>query len=165
MSGGKPCACSLCQIGYTSRRHFLSCLNTHRRLNLSTTVPAPVSHLLNLLSQQSPRRQTRQAFWSQSWPGLQQTLLEIDKPCHPDDQSSNGHVESDLPETDNFLRWITSAHQPYLLVPILSASPRHLTPLFPLSVALSPPPHVLSTDLFFPLTFQMFFLLFILPIL
>ena len=160
MPGGKPRACPHCQIGFTSRRHFLSCLNTHRRLNLPSTVPDPVSHLLNLLPQQPPRQQTRQAFWSRCWPVLQQILPEIDKACHPDDQSWNAMMNATFPKRrtscDGLLTSLTRLFLHFRF------SSRRLTLLFPFVHCPSP---VVSTDLFSHFTFQVFFLLLIHPIL
>lgn len=107
LPGGKPTPCSRCRVGHTSRHHFITCFNTHIRLDVDNSTEDPVSHILNCLPHNPPRQPAQQAYWTRIWPVLHQILIEMDKAFHPESNYTAPPVNPNLPAPQNFLLWIT----------------------------------------------------------
>ncbi|ORE08974.1 hypothetical protein BCV72DRAFT_321604, partial [Rhizopus microsporus var. microsporus] len=62
-----------------SRRHVISCLNTHRHLSMPETIADPISFLLNILPTRTFDPSNIALSWTWRWPAICSILHELDQ--------------------------------------------------------------------------------------
>ncbi|KAI7858118.1 hypothetical protein BDC45DRAFT_412646, partial [Circinella umbellata] len=84
LPGGKVKSCKTCGFANFHKKHALSCLNVHDRLNIQDhNITDPISHLLNQLPQSKPTSLKKIEFWKRKWPTICALLAMIDAHQHP----------------------------------------------------------------------------------
>ena len=81
---GKPQACPFHPNEFFSRQHSFSCLDMHKRLQMSKSIDDPLSYLLNLLPSTFLTRKARKSIdaWLIRWTSICAILLEMDYLAH-----------------------------------------------------------------------------------
>ncbi|KAG0737084.1 hypothetical protein G6F57_010291 [Rhizopus arrhizus] len=82
LPAGKPKPCPRHPAHHLSKKHAINCLNMHRRLFMSETIPDPLSFLLNMLPSHPSAHSGLALSWSQHWPTICSILHELDQLHH-----------------------------------------------------------------------------------
>ncbi|KAG1276683.1 hypothetical protein G6F65_009068 [Rhizopus arrhizus] len=82
LPGGAPKPCPRHPNNNLSRRHAISCLNTHRRLCMPETIADPISFLLNMLPTRAFVPSSIALSWTWRWPVICSILHELDQLQH-----------------------------------------------------------------------------------
>ncbi|KAG1552208.1 hypothetical protein G6F46_001215 [Rhizopus delemar] len=82
LPGGAPKPCPYHPNNNLSRRHAISCLNTHRRLCMPEAIVDPMSFLLNMLPTRTFVPSSIALSWTCRWPVICSILHELDQLQH-----------------------------------------------------------------------------------
>ncbi|KAG1150756.1 hypothetical protein G6F38_001803 [Rhizopus arrhizus] len=82
LPGGAPKPCPRHPSNNLSRRHAISCLNTHPRLCMTETIAGPISFLLNMLPTRAFVPSSIALSWTWRWPAICSILHELDQLQH-----------------------------------------------------------------------------------